>query len=210
MSPYYELRIYECLEGRLPEMHERMKFVLPAILRKHGLPIPVACWDLHGGGSNGALVYLLPFTDLDHRLAAFARLYADPEWHVALPQAETAIEDGLLTHDRHEITFARLDPSDPAQVGQRFVSANLPALRTTGARLIGAFEMIFGPGLPCVVLFTVQPDQPEESAPAQHWHPRSVRGLDVYPVMPAAYCTARPLFAEFDWPAALQEPVSVR
>lgn len=217
MSPFYELRIYECLPGRLPDMNRRMKYVLPRILRKHGLKIPVACWDLAAGGHLAALAYVLPFDDLDTRLENFGSLYADPEWHEARlkgnagrPMVSSVTSYVLSPLDvapdrephgpEQRAVFYRLSDTKPDAAIDELVTTRIPARRREGARIIAALLVSYGPDMPAAVVFESRARDTVSGTDQDTAHVAVSR---VLPLIPSAYCAPRPGFAEHDWPALL-------
>ena len=88
----YELRIYECFSGRLPELHERFKNHTVRLFEKHGMK-NVGYWTNVVGPSNNELIYLLAFADLNTRMASWASFQSDPEWSRVKAESE---KDGLI------------------------------------------------------------------------------------------------------------------
>jgi hypothetical protein len=237
VKPYYELRIYECLEGRLPEMNARLRNELPKLFVRHRLPIPVGCWTLSSGGFTGAMVFILPYQDIDHRLLALNRLLQDPDWQEIqkngnagrpmvssalsillkpLNSANTLVATTAPLSEIHDMIFVSMDYSVSEAAKIRLETQSLPFIGVKGGSLLGAFEVIFGPGSPCAVLFVSWPSWQNR----QSWlnetaelgnhaifggqsEPSPFKRIDIHPLRPTEYCQARPHFAEFDWLSAL-------
>ena len=75
----YELRIYECYGGKLPDLHKRFADHTMALFEKHGIK-NIGYWTYDVGPSNNELVYLVAFEDHNQRADAWASFRADPEW----------------------------------------------------------------------------------------------------------------------------------
>ena len=100
----YELRIYHCAPGRLPDLNRRFETITLKIWERFGIR-PVGFWTVMIGESNQDLYYLLEWQDLAERERVFAAFGADPEWQKA--RAETEKNGPLTTH----ITNAILTPT---------------------------------------------------------------------------------------------------
>lgn len=88
----YELRIYECIVGRLPNLNKRFNDHTCALFEKHGIK-NIGYWTNLVGPSNNDLIYLVAFEDMGQRERAWASFQADPEWQAAKAASE---EDGLI------------------------------------------------------------------------------------------------------------------
>ena len=74
----YEMRTYEVVPGRMPQMHARFANHTLGFFRKHGIRV-VGFWEAAIGTSN-VLHYLLSWDDLGHRERAWSAFQSDPEW----------------------------------------------------------------------------------------------------------------------------------
>jgi hypothetical protein len=83
----YELRIYRCLPGRLPELNKRFSEVTLKIWERHGIR-PVGFWTTLIGESNQDLTYLLEWKDMAERERVWNGFMADPEWLKARGESE--------------------------------------------------------------------------------------------------------------------------
>ena len=83
----HELRIYHCLPGRLPALHERFSKVTLELWKKHGIR-QVGFWTAVIGESNQALYYLLEWKDLAEREQRWTAFSTDPEWIEARAESE--------------------------------------------------------------------------------------------------------------------------
>ena len=83
----YELRIYECVPGRLPDLHKRFDTITLKIWEKHGIK-QAGFWTTVIGESNQTLYYMLAWDSLADREKKWNAFQADPEWHDARAQTE--------------------------------------------------------------------------------------------------------------------------
>ena len=92
-----ELRIYEAVPGRLPDVHNRFANHTIKLFEKHGIS-NVAYWVEDVGTSN-RLVYLLGHADLGSREKSFAAFQADPDWQKA--RADSEADGALVQASQH-------------------------------------------------------------------------------------------------------------
>ena len=83
----YELRVYRCVPGRLPDLNRRFESVTLKIWERHGIR-PVGFWTTLIGDSNQELHYLLEWKDLAERERVWGGFMADPEWLKARAETE--------------------------------------------------------------------------------------------------------------------------
>jgi hypothetical protein len=83
----YELRIYHCLPGRLPDLLRRFETVTLKLWERHGIR-PTGFWTTLIGESNQDLHYLLEWEDLAERERIWAAFMSDPEWLKARAESE--------------------------------------------------------------------------------------------------------------------------
>ena len=76
----YELRVYECLPGRLPNLHARFADHTFKLFEKHGIK-NIGYWTSEVGDYRDRLIYILAFEGMAQRQQAWDGLRADPEWH---------------------------------------------------------------------------------------------------------------------------------
>ena len=76
----YELRIYHCVPGRLPDLLKRFDTITLGIWKRHGIE-QAGFWTTAIGDSNQALHYLLKWESLADREKKWNAFQADPEWH---------------------------------------------------------------------------------------------------------------------------------
>jgi NIPSNAP protein len=83
----YELRVYHCVPGRLPDLIRRFDTITLKLWEKHGIH-QAGFWTVAIGGSNQDLYYFLKWDSLAERERKFAAFGADPEWIAARAQTE--------------------------------------------------------------------------------------------------------------------------
>ncbi len=83
----YELRIYECPSGRLPDLLKRFDTITLRLWDKHGIR-QAGFWTTVIGPSNQTLYYLLAWESLAEREQKWARFMADPDWLAARRETE--------------------------------------------------------------------------------------------------------------------------
>ena len=75
----YELRIYECVPGGLPDLHRRFETITLKIWERMGIK-QAGFWIADVGTSN-ELTYLIAWESLAEREEKWAKFQADPEWN---------------------------------------------------------------------------------------------------------------------------------
>ena len=88
----YELRVYQCIPGKLPALLKRFETKTLDIWKKHAIR-PTGFWTVLIGDGNNDLHYLLAWESLAEREQKWNAFQADPEWHKARDESE---KDGLL------------------------------------------------------------------------------------------------------------------
>jgi hypothetical protein len=105
----YELRVYYCVPGRLPDLLKRFDTVTLKIWDKHGIK-QAGFWTVLAGESNQALYYMLAFDSLADREKKWNAFAADPEWLAARAKTE---ENGPIVA---KITNSFLQPTSFSSV----------------------------------------------------------------------------------------------
>ena len=82
----YELRIYECMPGRLAALNDRFANHTTGFFKKHGIHV-VGFWTEDIGTSN-QLVYMLGFDSLADRETKWSAFQADTGWHQVRAESE--------------------------------------------------------------------------------------------------------------------------
>ncbi len=88
----YEMRVYDCVPGKLPALLKRFDTITLKIWERHGIR-QAGFWTTLVGESNMSLTYLLAWESLAERETKWNAFQADPEW--ITKRAETE-KDGAI------------------------------------------------------------------------------------------------------------------
>ena len=91
----YELRIYRCVPGHLPELLSRFQNHTLRIWKKHGIH-QAGFWTTLVGESSQQLTYMLAWDNTAEREKRWDAFLADPEWLAISAESE---KDGQLVAD---------------------------------------------------------------------------------------------------------------
>ena len=83
----YELRIYQCIPGKLPALLKRFETKTLDIWKKHGIR-PTGFWTVLLGDGNNDLHYLLAWESLAEREQKWNAFMSDPEWIAKRAESE--------------------------------------------------------------------------------------------------------------------------
>ena len=83
----YELRVYHCVPGRLPDLLKRFDTITLKLWEKHGIR-QAGFWTTLVGESNQDLTYLLQWESLAEREKKFGAFGADQDWLKARAETE--------------------------------------------------------------------------------------------------------------------------
>jgi hypothetical protein len=83
-----EMRVYHCLPGRLPALHERFTKSTLGFFKKYGIE-PIGFWTTLIGSNNQSLTYLLKWESLAEREIKWNAFQADPDWSAARAESES-------------------------------------------------------------------------------------------------------------------------
>jgi hypothetical protein len=83
----YELRVYHCVPGRLPDLLKRFDTITLKLWEKHGIR-QAGFWTTLVGESNQDLTYFLQWESLAEREKKFTAFGADPDWLKARAETE--------------------------------------------------------------------------------------------------------------------------
>lgn len=83
----YEMRVYHCVPGRLPDLNKRFETITLKLWERHGIR-PVGFWTVLVGESNQDLIYMLEWKDMAERERVFGGFMADPEWQQRRAETE--------------------------------------------------------------------------------------------------------------------------
>jgi hypothetical protein len=103
----HELRIYDAVPGRMPDLHARFTNLTLPLFRKHGIEV-VAFWE-DVVGVNNRVTYIVAYEDLAHRDRAWTAFTGDPAWIEGRAKSE---ENGPLVA-RVTNTLMRPTPYSP-------------------------------------------------------------------------------------------------
>ena len=96
----HELRIYDCVPGRLPALLKRFETITLGLWAKHGIR-QAGFWTVAIGSSNQRLYYLLEWESLAERETKWAKFASDPEW--LAKRAETEKDGPIVSVVTNEI-----------------------------------------------------------------------------------------------------------
>ncbi len=88
----YELRIYQCVPGRLPALLSRFQNHTLRIWEKHGIR-QAGFWTTLVGESNQQLTYLVAWESMAERETKWGAFMVDPEWLATRAETE---KDGQI------------------------------------------------------------------------------------------------------------------
>ncbi len=83
----HELRIYRCLPGRLPALHDRFRNHTLRLWDRHGIR-QAGFWTVLIGENQHELYYLLAWADLAEREKKWNAFASDPDWLKAKADSE--------------------------------------------------------------------------------------------------------------------------
>jgi hypothetical protein len=83
----YELRVYHCMPGRLPDLVKRFDTITLKLWEKHGIR-QAGFWTVVVGDSNQDLYYLLQWESLAEREKKWGAFMTDPNWLSARAETE--------------------------------------------------------------------------------------------------------------------------
>lgn len=93
----YELRIYEIVPGRLPDINRRFETITTKIWDRLGIK-QAGFWTADVGTSN-ELIYLLAWESMAEREEKWNKFQADPEW--IAKRAETEANGPIVARVRN-------------------------------------------------------------------------------------------------------------
>ena len=96
----HELRIYECVPGKLPALNNRFETITLKLWEKHDIR-QAGFWTTLIGQNNQVLYYLLEWENLAERERKWNAFMADPEWLKA--RAETEKDGPIVAKVTNEI-----------------------------------------------------------------------------------------------------------
>ena len=96
----YELRVYQCLPGRLPALLKRFEDITLGFWDRYGIR-QLGFWTTEIGENNQQLTYMLAWTSLAEREEKWTAFQADPDWHKQ--RAATETPDRIVQHISNQI-----------------------------------------------------------------------------------------------------------
>ena len=96
----YELRIYDCVPGRLPALLKRFDTITLKLWEKHGIK-QAGFWTTLIGENNQRLYYLLAWDSLADRDKTWNAFQADPEW--LAKRAETEKDGPIVANVANQL-----------------------------------------------------------------------------------------------------------
>lgn len=115
-SPVYELRIYTCNEGKLPDLLARFRDHTCKLFEKHGMT-NIGYWvplDKENGADT-TLIYIISHKSREAAKESFKAFGADPEWKAAAKASEA--NGKILAKPPESIFMALTDFSPPVKLG---------------------------------------------------------------------------------------------
>ena len=91
----YEMRVYRCVPGRLPDLLKRFETITLGLWERHGIR-QAGFWTTVVGESNQDLTYLLAWESLAEREAKWGAFQSDPEW--VRKRAETEANGAIVSN----------------------------------------------------------------------------------------------------------------
>ncbi|HUS97799.1 MAG TPA: NIPSNAP family protein [Hyphomicrobiaceae bacterium] len=88
----YELRIYDCVPGKLPALLNRFETITTKIWDRMGIR-QAGFWTTVVGESNQQLIYFIVWDSMAEREQKWTAFQADPEWNTKRAQTE---KDGAI------------------------------------------------------------------------------------------------------------------
>jgi hypothetical protein len=105
----YELRVYHCFEGKLPDLLRRFREHTTKIFEKHGMK-NVAYWmPMDEPQKSNTLIYILEHPSREAAAANWKAFSADPEWQSVQKTSEA---NGKIV-EKVDSTFLKLTDFSP-------------------------------------------------------------------------------------------------
>ena len=181
IDEYYELRLYHMLPNRMPDFHDLMSGKVPELFARNGIARPLGSWEGYAGPLAPLYAYIIPWRNLDHRMQAWKRFYADPEWTRQLTAnyaGQQRLERSSIFILRPSPVWARFKrPAPPESVGGihemrvhdvlnhepnrahiALAETDLPFLTARGAEVLGIFSTWFGTRMNQAITILAWPD----------------------------------------------------
>jgi hypothetical protein len=106
----YELRVYHCFEGKLPDLHRRFREHTMKIFEKHGMK-NIAYWTpMDEPQKSNTLYYIIAHPSREAAAENWKSFSADPEWQAVQKASES---NGKIV-EKVDSTFLTLTDFSPA------------------------------------------------------------------------------------------------
>ncbi|MCE9659062.1 MAG: NIPSNAP family protein [Burkholderiales bacterium] len=170
----HELRIYQAGGGRMAEMERLMATDCTAVLQRAKVPRPLGAWHAVAGPRLPAFVWILGWSSLEQRNAAWAAFGADAEWQqlrrtahakteltarvdtqfmAAWPEPALAADSDLARPGGvYQLLLLRVHTGQGGAARQAFLAADRPAIEQAGGKVEAAFDLLSGDDLPLVAV----------------------------------------------------------
>ncbi len=79
-STIFELRVYHCYEGKLPDLLKRFREHTTKLFERHGMKNICYWTPLDDPAKSNTLIYVLAHASRDAAAASWKAFQADPEW----------------------------------------------------------------------------------------------------------------------------------
>ncbi len=110
LNNVYELRVYHCYEGKLPDLHRRFREHTMKIFEKHGMK-NIGYWTpMDEPQKSNTLVYIIAHPSREAAAANWKAFGADPEWQ----EVQKASEANGKIVEKVDSTFLTLTDFSPA------------------------------------------------------------------------------------------------
>jgi hypothetical protein len=109
---FYELRIYHCLDGKLPTLLQRFENHTTKLFEKHGME-NIGYW-LPTKADNKTLYYVLAYPSQEAREKSWQAFIQDPVWKEVAQKSE---ENGKII-ERIESIYLKMEPSLSKKISQ--------------------------------------------------------------------------------------------
>jgi hypothetical protein len=178
----FELALYDLAPGARGHVSRRLADLLDPknttspTWAQLGLPPPHGTWITLEGSGPSRLVQLLHWPTADERERVLPALWASGAWsamasgtdplirtsaHLLIAPAHPATAPGPANTWPSGIVQFRIEPILNGAVkhaSEAFRSVTAPELAASGARVVGQFEVVIGPGRPTLVTALAWPD----------------------------------------------------
>ncbi|GAC1633589.1 MAG: NIPSNAP family protein [Candidatus Acidiferrum sp.] len=108
-STVYELRVYHCFEGKLPDLLKRFREHTTKLFERHGMKNLTYWVPLDEPAKSNTLIYVLAHASREAAAASWKAFQADPEWIEVRDKSEA---NGKIVEKVDSTYMARTDFSN--------------------------------------------------------------------------------------------------